>query len=400
MASVKTWPAVEYENIPWERNEDYYDLIPKSKRRKIGATYKAAIPLFIANRSFDISSNLATKLDEISAMTIRFDERQRNAGYDLPALMLRSESTASSQIENLTSSVRNIAIAELSPHAPRNAKLIAGNVAAMRKAIEGDKALSLDGICLIHELLMTPAHDKFAGKIRDKQVWVGGDSYSPHGAIFVPPVATRLRDYLDDLVKFSARENVNPIAKAAVLHAQFETIHPFLDGNGRTGRALLAKQLRFDGIMRHTTLPVSTGLLHSIDEYMNALNKYHEGNIEAIIERVADAVEIAVSLGLRAVGLIDEILELWQTKIVQRKGSRIYDLPFLLVKQPVVNSSFVADAFGISQRAARDILELACEYEILRPTGNAKRGTLYQSDALIDIMEAMTSCESLSRVIP
>ncbi len=397
MTSMGIWPAIGYEDVPWNRGSDYYDLVPKSKRRKIGATYRAAVPLTIADRDLSISTDLAAKLDEISAIAIRFDERQRNACYDLPALMLRSESAASSQIENLTSNVRNIAIAELSPHAPQNAKLIAGNVAAMRKALEGDDDLSLKGICLIHALLMAPAHVEFAGKIRSDQVWIGGDTYSPHGAIFIPPVAMRLHDCLNDLVAFSKRGDISPIVKASVLHAQFETVHPFLDGNGRTGRVLLAKQLRLDGIMRYTTLPVSAGLLHGIDGYMGALDEYHEGNIEAIVEQVVDAVESAVRLGAAAVDSIEEILGLWRAKIVQRKGSRIHDLPALLVKQPVVNSAFVADAFGISQRAARDVLELGCEYGMLRPTGNAKRGMLYQSDPLIDIMEAMASCESVRR---
>lgn len=398
MAAAAKWPAIGYEDVPWEKDTDYYDLIPKNRRRKIGSSYRAAVPLSIANLDLEVSRNLAAKLDEISAIAVRFDERQRNAGYDLPALMLRSESAASSQIENLTSSVRNIAIAELSSYAPKNAKLVAGNVAAMRKALEGDDALSVEGIRLIHELLMAPMGVEFAGKIRSEQVWVGGDSYSPHRAIFVPPVAARLHGCLDDLVAFSAREDIRPIAKAALLHAQFETVHPFVDGNGRTGRALLAKQLRLDGVMRYTTLPVSAGLLHGVDKYMGALDEYHEGNVEPIISQVADAIETAIGLGAAAVDSIDELLESWRLKITQRRGSRIHELPFLLARQPVVNSSFVADALGISQRAAHDVLELGCEYGIIRPAGNVKRGVLYQSDALIDIMEAMASCEGLRRM--
>ncbi len=398
MEDRRIWPAIGYEEVPWERDYDAYDLISKSRRRKITGTYRAAIPLRIADRAVDLPKALELRLTEVTAALARFDERQSHVAYDLPAMVLRSESAASSQIERLTSSIRNVAMAEVTDAVPDNAKLIAANVAAMREALRGHAELSIEGIRSIHAALMEPAKVDFAGRLRGEQVWVGGTSYSPHEALFVPPVADRVKDCLEDLVTFSRRDDVNPIAKAAVLHGQFETIHPFADGNGRTGRALLARQLRQDGLMIHATLPISAGLLHEVNGYMDALDAYHEGDIAVIVERVADAIEVALVSGAQAVDSIESVLDGWRSLITQRKGSRIHDLPALLVKQPVVNSTYVENHLGVSQRAARDVLEVACAYGMVKPTGNAKRGVLYQSDALIAIMESMAASESMRRM--
>lgn len=125
---------VAYEELPWPRDPESLVLVPKSRRRAIGPTYRAAIPSPIANVRPELISDLLDRLAELLMELVRFDTLQQARGYDLPALLLRSESAASSQIENLASSVRNVALAEVCSDAPHNARLIAGNVAAMRTA--------------------------------------------------------------------------------------------------------------------------------------------------------------------------------------------------------------------------------------------------------------------------
>ena len=338
-------------------------------------------------------------MSEAVAMVSRFDEQQARAGFNLPATLLRSESAASSQIERLTASIRNIALAEVSLKAPRNAHLIAGNVFAMREALDLPDELTIEAIARIHEALMAPAGVSFGGAIRQEQVWIGGTPYSPHEALFVPPVASRVPGCLDDLIAFSRRDDLGPIAKAALLHAQFETIHPFIDGSGRTGRALLSKVLRHEGLLRHTTLPVSAGLLRNMSAYMDALDRYHEGDPLPIIEQVTDALELAVVIGAKASAAIGETVGRWRSSIVQRSSARIHEMPNLLVEQPVVDSAYVARRLGISQRAARDVLEQACGYGMVRPTGNAQRGVLYQADELLEVMEEVSSLDGLRRML-
>lgn len=390
------WPSVSYETRAWERDPDQLTLIPKSRRRKILPTYEAAVPAAIAHEAVDLPQELLRRSTEMEVVVARFDQAQAERGYDLPALLLRSESSSSSQIERLTSSVRNVAFAELSDKAPANALLIARNVAAMRRATESAGPVGIETICAVHDVLMGGEGDE-AG-LRDEQVWIGGTPYSPHGAEFVPPHASRVRPCLDDLVSFGAREDVPPIAKAALFHAQFETIHPFIDGNGRTGRALVHRMLADDGVLLHTTLPVSAGLLHDVGPYMRALDAYHEGDVEPIVERLLDALELAVVIGSHVASDVDRILDDWRSRNVDRKGSASHALPALLVRQPVVDVAYVARGLGITDRAARTLVETACERGILSKMGDARRGAFYQAAELIDVIEEASSREGVRRM--
>ena len=390
------WPGITYETCAWERDPDDLALVPKSRRRKILPTYEAAVPASIAALPVEIPAQLARRIAEVEVSLARFDQAQAARDWPLPALLLRSESSSSSQIERLTSSVRNVALAELSSKAPSNALIIAGNVAAMREALGQSGDIGIDSICAIHDALMRGTREEPG--LRKEQVWIGGSPYSPHGATFVPPHADLVRPCLEDLVAFGAREDISPIAKAAIFHAQFETIHPFTDGNGRTGRALLHRILARDEVLLHAMLPVSAGLLHDVERYMGALDTYHDGAVEPMIECLADALELAAVIGSRIASDVDEVLGGWASANTDRSGSASHRLPALLVEQPVVDVAFVASRLGITDRAARNLVETACERGILAKMGNAKRGAFYQAPDLIAVLEEASSLEGIRRI--
>ena len=393
------WPAIGSETLPWDRDVDELQLLPKSARRKIRSTYDAAVPLKIAERSIVPPPALTARISELLVSIARFDAEQARRGYDLPALLLRSESSASSQIERLTSSVRNVALAELCEDAPQNARLIAGNVAAMREALASEGDLSLDMILDVHRSLINWSGESFGGELRQEQVWVGGTAYSPHGAQYVPPAWSRVEEYLADIIAFANRDDIDPIAQAAVVHAQFETVHPFIDGNGRTGRTLLHKMLRRAGVLSCATLPVSAGLLHNIDSYMESLAAYQQGDPVAVVEQLVDALELALVVGRLVAMRIDAVMEEWTQRFTERKGSSIYRLPPLLAVQPVVSTAYVAERLDITPRASQNLVNRACEYGVLRPIGNRHRGTYYQADGLIDVLEEASSLPSIRRMV-
>ena len=390
------WPGITYETCAWEREPDELAIVPKSRRRKILPTYEAAVPASIAALSVEVPAPLAQRLAEVEVSLARFDTAQAARDWPLPALLLRSESSSSSQIERLTSSARNVALAELSSRAPANALLIAGNVAAMREALGQSGEIDIDSICAIHDVLMKSTRESMG--LREEQVWIGGSPYSPHGATFVPPHADRVQACLEDLVAFAAREDVPPIAKAAMFHAQFETIHPFTDGNGRTGRTLLHRMLASDEVLLHTMLPVSAGLLHDAERYMDALDAYHDGAVVPIIECLADALELSVVIGSRIASDVDGILAGWASANTDRAGSASHRLPALLVEQPVVDVAYVSSHLGITDRAARNLVEVACERGILSKMGNARRGAFYQASGLITVLEEASSLDGIRRI--
>lgn len=333
-------------------------MIPRSARRKISSIYEAALPLHIAQREVAVPCQLSSEIADLRGRLAQFDERQRHRGYDLPALLLRSESSASSQIERLTSSVRNVALAEVSKDAPANARLIAGNVSAMRAALSLAGEMTVDDVLAVHAELMRPSGESFAGRLRD---------------------------------------DVEPIVQAAVLHAQLESIHPFIDGNGRTGRALIHRVLRRGGVLEHATIPISAGLLHDVDAYMEALGLYQEGRPVAVVEQLVRALNEALVLGARAAAQIDAVLDGWRDAITERRGSSIHRLPEVLVEQPVINVAFVAGRLGITSRAASSLVARACEYGILRAVGNRHRGEYYQADELISVLEEISGSAPMRR---
>lgn len=393
------WPPISRETQQWMRDPDELALLPKSARRRMLPTYEASIPHLIANRDVILSPQLTARVSDLLVSIARFDGEQMQRGYDLPALLLRSESSASSQIEHLTSSVRNVALAELADESPQNARLVAGNVAAMRKALASQDEITVDSIRDVHRILINWSGESFGGEPRREQVWVGGTPYSPHGAHYVPPTWQRVPEYLDDIVAFISRDDVDPIVQAAVAHAQFETVHPFIDGNGRTGRVLLHKILRLSGVLLHVTLPLSAGLLHNVDAYMKSLEAYQEGNPIAVVEQLVDALELSLMVGRLVARNLDGVFAGWRGLMTERANSSIHRLPLVLAEQPVVTVTYVAEKMGITTRAAQNLVSRACEYEILRPLGNRRRGVFYQADELIDALEEASSLPSIRRMV-
>lgn len=391
------WHPITYEIVPWQSKLDF-TYISKRQKSKIKAEYLAAIPLKIEGIEIDLTKEIQLLLDEVLVAITRFDAIQQEKKYSFPALLLRSESAASSQIENLTSSVRNIALAELNVKAPHNAKLIFGNVKAMREGIKSDSDIDKDVIKEIHKTLIEPSGEDFGGHFRDEQVWIGGNSYSPHDALFVPPVADRLDEYLDDIISFSKREDINPIVKTALFHAQFETIHPFVDGNGRTGRTLIHRMLKAEQILLSVTLPVSSDLLANIDSYMSAIKEYQNGDPLPIIVQISEALKLAVNIGTKISQKIDKTLDRWLTRIDQRRNKNLVNLLYLLVENPVVNSQLASEKMGISIRTANNLLNKAKENQIIRQVGTERRGIYYQSDEIISIFDEITDTKGLYRL--
>ncbi|MFT4245102.1 MAG: Fic family protein [Micrococcaceae bacterium] len=392
----ENWKQIGTEPYPWERGPK--GAIPARKWLRIKPEYLAAIPSKIAKQDVELPKELDLAINSLLVALARFDTTQQHKDYTFPSMLLRSESAASSQIESLTSSIKNIALAQVSTKAPKNAQLIAGNVAAMHTALQLPDELSKKNILKIHKELMAPSGVDFAGKFREQQVWISGTEYSPHDALFVPPHQSKVESCLDDLIAYSKETDVNPIVKSAIVHAQFETIHPFIDGNGRTGRTLIHKVLRQEDILRAVTLPISAGLLHNINGYLEALQSYQAGNPVPIVEQLVEALELAVSIAQRISEQVEEVLDGWKVNIKGSSKASIWKLLPLLVGQPVVNAKFVAENLGISVRAASYVLENADKYTILTKIGRSGRDNYYQAKDLVEIFSQISDIQKVRRL--
>ena len=292
--TTNPWPAVAFELLQWQSRDDLQ--VSRPARLRARQPYNAAVPASIATLKVELPADVLTEADEASQNIARFDTEIGTEIASFAPILLRTESAASSKIENLTASARAIAEAALG-FGSRNASLIVANQRAMSAAISLADHLDADAILNMHDALLGSSAPAIAGKWRTEQVWIGGGNFSPHDAVFIPPHHERVPAAIDDLIRFINRVDIPTLAHAAIAHAQFETIHPFPDGNGRVGRALVHAHLRNAQLTRNVTVPVSAGLLTNINAYFAALDAYRGGDIVPIVKMFADATFAALDNG-------------------------------------------------------------------------------------------------------
>lgn len=428
---AQQWPPISFEKHVWQQdgNQDATERIEESVvkgeskgpfakavegsgdselsslglNRSTEMEYQAALPLLIAERSVAVPDDLSARISALLVEMARFDVELGQRADNVPTMLLRSESSASSQIDRLTSTAQSVALAELYPKASSDARLVVANMIATQKALELPAGLTLEGIVEIHDLLLDNSHlenqtNSAFEKLRQKPVWLGGTSFTPHTALFVPPAFQHVPEYMADLIEFGTRSDLNPVVKAAILYAQFQTVHPFLTANGQTGRALIPHIFRAEGVLSSTLIPVSVGFLHNIDSLINALQSYREGDPLVIIEELVSALELALFVSRVTETSIESLLEDWDSLVGHRKGSKIRQLPKTLVKQPVVNSAYLADSLGVTQRTATTLILRACEYGMLRHMGKRQRGDFYQSDAIINVLDEINEASTFRNI--
>lgn len=381
-----TWPAIGYESRPWARTGDEIG----SRRALFNARgdYRAAVPPFIASAPVDLAAATIALADDASHELARFDAEVGTIAAPFASILLRSESASSSEVENLTSSAKQVALAEIGESKSGNARLVVANVRAMDAAIALSERLDAHSILAMQEALLRDTAPEFVGRWRDQQVWIGGGSISPHAATFVPPHQSRVPDLIADLVSFGRRTDVPVLAQAAIAHAQFETIHPFPDGNGRTGRALLQGMLRHGRLTRNVSVPVSAGLLQDTDAYFHALTEYRSGSADVIVATVAEAAFAAVTNGRTLVNDIQAVAARWDGQVIARSDSSAHRVKNYLLRQPVVNTKTVAAELGISEVAAQGAIDRLVAADVLTKVSAGNRNRIWQAPEILAALDA------------
>jgi len=235
VASLSGGTAVEYETLTWATPaKASYQLADLRAAQRQAGKYQAAIPADIADLEVALPARVLADAEEASNEIARFDAELGDEVAPFASILLRTESAASSNIENLTASARAIAEAEtLGDTSRRNAAMIVSNTEAMKAAIALADQIDEDAILAMHAALMRASHPDTAGKWRTEQVWIGGGTFGPRGADFVAPHHERIHAGIEDLLTFGQRNDIPTLPQIAIAHAQFETIHPFPDGNGQ-----------------------------------------------------------------------------------------------------------------------------------------------------------------------
>ncbi|WP_152345896.1 Fic family protein [Brevibacterium sp. CFH 10365] len=378
-----------------------------SRKDRASGTYSAFVPDELPLNLPRLGEEATAVASDAAVTLARLDERVRaSESLYLNHLLIRSESISSSWIEGNRLSPKKLAIAEHLRHGNRVALDVIANVRATEKSVDEisdpDRPLTVSDI----EDLQHSIEPRLEIGLRTEQNWVGGPGNSPLRAEFVPPPPAEVPRLVANLAEFVSRTDGNPVIRAAIAHAQFETIHPFTDGNGRTGRALVHTVLKRAGVLRTVLVPISTVFAANTKAYIGGLTAFRRdpSDINGWTISFAEAVEQAAS---SAVLLGEEINALDQTirsDLVEyrrsigksptqpRSGSVILKILERLAQEPVVTIDSVSAEHGVTRAAAhRALVELA-DAGILRKTKNHKgKIVCYSADRHLDYVELVES---------
>jgi Fic family protein len=323
----------------------------------------------------------------------------------LARLLLRTESIASSKVEGMQLDARTLARAEARSEVGysigREAAEILSNIDAMQLAVDeaaAADALTTDHVRGIHRVLLTGAAnvDRVAGIVRRTQNWIGGNDYNPCGADFVPPPPEEVERLLDDLVVFCNDESLPPLAQAALAHAQFETIHPFADGNGRTGRALVQVVLRRRGVAPDYVPPISVVLAADKRRYIEGLVAFRESRENDWLETFSAAAARAAELATAYLMHVQHLQAEWRERlrgIVKREDAAAWLLINELPGHPIISTAIGTALTGRAKPRVQQAIDQLVEAEVLLPLSSGKRNRQWEAIGLLDLLADLEAAE-------
>jgi len=303
------------------------------------------------------------------------------------AMYVRREAVLSSQIEGTQSSLDDILAFELNPNQsglPHDVDEVVNYVQAMNYGLQrlDTLPLSLRLLREIHGILLDTGRgaEKHPGEFRTSQNWIGPANVPLSRATFVPPPPYEMRNSLDNLERFLHDQELPVLIHAAVAHAQFETIHPFLDGNGRVGRLLITLLLCHREVLEFPLLYLSYYLKLHRAEYYDRLGAIRlrgdwEGWLRFFLQGVIETAEEASRTARNIIQLRNQHLLLIQERGLALNGLRLLELLFAT---PFVNSRLVVDRLDVVPNTANRLLDSFEELGILEETTGQKRSRIYR----------------------
>ncbi len=365
-------------------------------------SYEAFVPDSIARFSPALEGAVAGVVSDAEARIVELNASTQPALAPLARLLLRTESIASSKVEGMQVDARALARAEARHEAGeqvgREALEILANIDAMQLAVEeatAGGALAVEHILAIHRALLERANPAIAGVPRGGQNWVGGNDYNPCGADFVPPPPQKVPSLLADLTAFCEHELLPPLVQAAIAHAQFETIHPFADGNGRAGRALVQVILRRRGLAPSYVPPISVVLAASRQRYIEGLTAFREGRELDWIETFAAAAAQAALLASHYLEEARRLQERWREQLrvtaSPRRDAAAWVLIDVLPAHPVITVPVGVAATARSKPAVTQAVEQLVEAGVLGPLSAGRRNRSWEVSGLLDLLADLES---------
>ncbi len=380
-----------YETRSWPADPS----VPGGRAERRAFSYRALVPDPIADLQLALPSNVAGAVSTAErAVDVLNRDPPRLASLEVVARrLLRAESVASSRIEGLVLSQRRLARAEAEEADARDetARSVLGNVAAMERAVAlgaGATPLRIGDLLGVHRALMlATTTPQIATELRERQNWIGGNAYNPGRADFIPPPPEHVKDLMSDLVAFMNRTDLPPVVQAAIAHAQFETVHPFADGNGRVGRALIHVVLRRRGLAPRYVPPVSLVLAADAKGYIAGLTAFREDRPADWVLLFAQAIERAAAKASELALRLAQLQERWRERAGRpRRHSSAEALIVQLPAHPIVTVATAQKFLGRSKQAVNEAIAVLADKGVLRAITLAKRNRAWEARELFDLI--------------
>ena len=386
------------------------DLTGLTRSDRSPCTYEVYLPDKLNGRLFTLDGEVAASVSDAESALARLDASAAALANSeaLARLLLRAESVASSRIEGLEIGGRRLLRADAARklgEEPRDvtAREVLGNIDAMTWTVDavgpGD-AVTVDTLLETHRLLMAGGRlEEHGGHLRTVQNWNGGSGYNPCSAAFVPPPPEYVPNLLEDLCDFCNDDSLPALALAALAHAQFETIHPFVDGNGRTGRALIHLVLRRRGLGLRVLPPISLLLATWSQDYIEGLTgtryvgepdsvEAQEG-INRWIALFATACGRAVEDASDFEERVNALQSSWRGRVGPvRSDSTVGLLIDALPAAPVLTTTTAAELVGRSFQAANQAIGRLVEAGVLVQVNVERRNRAFEAPELVDAFNA------------
>jgi len=385
----------------WETT--YTSGLPR--RDRASCDYEAYVPDLLVGRVVRLDGDVAADVADAEAAVARFDAKAVALADTeaLARLLLRAESVASSKIEGLEVGGRRLLRAEAASDLGEDARDVTAtevlaNIQAMTWAlsvVSQSDDITVDHLLEAHRRLLAGTRlDEYGGQIREEQNWIGGSSFNPCSASFVPPPPEVVRDLMEDLCAFCNTDDLPAVVQAAMAHAQFETIHPFVDGNGRIGRALIHLVLRRRGIAVRILPPISLILATWSDDYISGLTATRyvgKPTSDAAIVGTNQWVALFATACRRAIEdaetfeqRVSALQGRWRERLGKVRAKSAADLLIgALPGAPIVTVNGAAKLIGRTYQATNEAIDRLVEAKVLRQVSVGQRNRAFEAPELI-----------------
>lgn len=364
-----------------------------TKSDRMLAEVEVSLPPRLGALDLAVPTRLGAMMDDALRTIARLDETHGEHLGSLATLLLRAESVASSRIEHIEASMDDYARSLHGVRANSSAVSMVASTRALGEligSVDGGRDLVWANVLAAHRVLMEddPGEAAYAGTVRDTQNWIGGSDHSPRNALYVPPPPATVDTYLADLVEFANRDDVSVLVQAAITHAQFESIHPFTDGNGRIGRALINTALRRRGATSRVVVPLASALVARRDHYFDVLGAYRHGDAGPIITAFSASTALAAQeSAVTAARLADMPQEWWEAAGRPRSGSAARKIVDSLLDVPVFSAEQAAERFGGATSSIYAALDRLVSTGVVRPLTTRTRNQVWGASALLDELD-------------